>query len=94
MPGVSSEHLTAARIYGIGKGAFQEGVQGMFRISNGVPFSPVGHPEMLGVKNIHAVCKQSLAAHGLPLRMAAWCSQSYSGSRGAPHSSEVLRVMT
>lgn len=28
MPSVGSEHLTAAKTYGIGKGAFQEGVQG------------------------------------------------------------------
>lgn len=50
MPGVGNEHLTAAKIYGIGKGAFQEGVQEAFRVSNGACFSPVGHPEMLGVK--------------------------------------------
>lgn len=50
MPGVGSEHLAAAKIYRIGKGAFQEGVQGVFRVSNGVPFSPVGHPVMLRVK--------------------------------------------
>lgn len=41
MPGVGSEHPTAAEIYRIGKGAFQEGVQGVFRASNGVTFSPV-----------------------------------------------------
>lgn len=49
MPGVGSEHLTAAKIYRVGKGAFQRYVQGVFRVSNGVPFSPVGHPGMLGV---------------------------------------------
>lgn len=52
MPDVGSEHLTAAKIYWIGKGgsSFQEGVQGVFGVSSGVPFSPVGHPEMLGVR--------------------------------------------
>ena len=50
MPGVGSEHLTAAKIYRIGKRTFQEGVQGVFRVSNGVLFSLVGHPVMLGVK--------------------------------------------
>lgn len=80
MPGVGSKHLTAVKIYGIGKGPFQEGVQGVFKVSNGACFSRVGHPEMLGVKEYPRSLQAEL---GCP-----WAAPE-DGSLGAPSPAQV-----
>lgn len=50
MPGTDSKHPTAAKICGAGEGTSQEGVQGVFRVGGGEPFSPVGDPGVPGAK--------------------------------------------
>lgn len=44
MLGMGSEHPTATKTYRTGEGVSQKGVQGMFRVGDREPFSPMGHP--------------------------------------------------
>lgn len=53
MPGAGSEHPTAAKICRVGEGTSQEGVQGVFRVGDGAPFSPMGHPGVPRAKGRH-----------------------------------------
>lgn len=93
MPGAGSEHPMAAKICRVGEGASQEGVFGVFGVGDGVPSSPWDTLGCLEQRDIPAFYKQELAVPGCPSGMAAWGSQSCTGSRGAFPSSEVLGVM-
>lgn len=45
MPGAGSEHPMAAKICRVGEGVF-----GVLGVGDGVPSSPMGHPELPGAK--------------------------------------------